>query len=215
MDYLLPSLVVLLVLAWAWHAWQRRSAAKVKRPRPLEVLPEQFITADIETTGLDPSRHEIIEIAAIRVNRDSEWHQTFTGLVKPKRKVSAKVTSITGITNDMLEREGEALESVMVEFLEFVGSRPLVFYNAEFDMGFLVRAARRVSRRIDNPVASALAMAREAWPDLPSYNLGNLCRTAGCHGWSASGAEGLRARHARLWRRGFGARASSLNLKVL
>jgi DNA polymerase III subunit alpha, Gram-positive type len=80
--------------------------------------------------------HEIIAIAAIRVNRDFDLHETFRGLVKPKRKISAKISSVTGITNDMQAREGERLEDVMVEFLDFVCDRLLVFYNAAFGMAF-------------------------------------------------------------------------------
>jgi len=178
MRYLVASLVVLLILAWAWLVVRRRGRTK---PKPLSlVLPAQFIVADIETTGLDPLKHEIIEIAAIRVNRDSGRHDTFTGLIKPKRKISAKIASITGITNDLLQREGEPLEDVVIAFLDFIGDRPLVFYNAPFDISFLVRAAGRVSREINNPVTCALAAARQAWPGLPSYSLVNLCRMANC-----------------------------------
>jgi DNA polymerase III epsilon subunit family exonuclease len=166
-DYLM-ALAVVLVLAWACVVLRFRSTARAQRLSLLQVLPPEFIIADIETTGLDPLRREIIEIAAIRVNRDFDLHETFTGLVKPKRKISAKISSITGITNDMLAREGERLEDVVVEFLDFVGDRPLVFYNAEFDMAFLARAAHRVSRRIENPVTCALGMARDAWPGLPT-----------------------------------------------
>jgi len=178
MPYLVAFLVVLLIVVWAWLVVRRRARS---RPKPLSlVLPAQFIVADIETTGLDPLKHEIIEIAAIRVNRDSDRHDTFTGLIKPKRKISAKITSITGITNDLLQREGEPLEDVVIAFLDFIGDRPLVFYNAPFDISFLVLAAGRVSREINNPATCALAAARQAWPGLPSYSLVNLCRMANC-----------------------------------
>lgn len=176
MNYLVPFLLVLLILGLAWLVLRRRDRSK---PKPLSlVLPAQFIVVDLETTGLDPMKHEIIEIAAIRVNRDSNLHDTFSGLVKPRRKISAKIASITGITNDLLEKEGEPLDDVLRAFLDFIGDRPLVFYNAAFDMSFLARAASRVSREISNPVTCALAEARQAWPGLPSYSLVNLCRMA-------------------------------------
>ena len=178
MEYLPLFVPVLLTLAGAWLLFRRKGRRRPK-PRSL-VLPAQFIIVDIDTTVLDPLKHEIIEIAAIRVNRDPTLHDTFTGLVKPKRKISAKIASITGITNDLLEQEGEPLEEVVAAFLDFIGDRPLVFYNASFDMSFLIRAAGRVSREINNPVTCALAAARQAWPGLPSYNLGNLCRMANC-----------------------------------
>ena len=77
----------------------------------LNHLPEQFIVFDLETTGLDPSRHQIIEFGAIKVNRDSTNHQTFQTLVKPTRKVSTKITEITGTTNEMLA-DGDTIARV-------------------------------------------------------------------------------------------------------
>lgn len=153
------------------------------RQRPqkvdLSVLPEQFVVADIETTGLEPEKHEIIEISAVKVNRDSNIHTTFSSLIKPEKKVPKKITELTGITSEMLEREGEKLDSVMTEFVNFVGDLRLVFFNAPFDHTFLRNAANRIGMKIENPVSCALDMARRAWPGLKSYKLGDLARTGG------------------------------------
>jgi DNA polymerase III epsilon subunit family exonuclease len=153
------------------------------RQRPqkvdLSVLPEQFVVADIETTGLEPKKDEIIEISAVKVNRDSNIHTTFSSLIKPEKKVPKKITELTGITSEMLEREGEKLDSVMTEFVNFVGDLRLVFFNAPFDHTFLRNAAHRIGMKIENPVSCALDMARRAWPGLKSYKLEDLARTGG------------------------------------
>ena len=140
----------------------------------LSMLPEQFVVVDIETTGLSASRHEIIEIGAIKTNRDSDNHITFQALVKPSKEIPRKITEITGITQNMVDKEGEDLESVMREFIEFIGDLRLVAYNAEFDMGFLARSSKGCGLTIRNEYSCALQMARRAWPNMKSYKLAAL-----------------------------------------
>lgn len=151
-----------------------------KRPN-LSVLPEQFVVFDLETTGLKPEIHEIIEIGAIRVNRDSHHHDTFQALIRPRKRIPKKITEITGITQDMIEKEGEALEVALAQFLEFVGELPLVSFNAEFDMPFLMNAVNQTQAGppIKNRVSCALEMARRAWPGLKSYRLADLAKHGG------------------------------------
>lgn len=41
---------------------------RYRKPRmDLSLLPEQFVVVDLEMTGLDSDKHEIIEIGAVRV----------------------------------------------------------------------------------------------------------------------------------------------------
>lgn len=151
---------------------------KKKKQPDLSVLPERFVVFDLETTGLKPELHEIIEIGAIRVNRDSEQHDTFQALVRPSKKVPKKITEITGITQDMIEKEGEPLASALPQFIEFIGQLPLVAFNSDFDMAFLSSAITKVlpDAKIDNPVSCALKMARRAWPGRKSYGLADLAK---------------------------------------
>ncbi len=145
----------------------------------LSMLPEQFVVFDLETTGLNPTKHEIIEIGAVKVNRDSNNHTTFQALVKPSKKVPKKITEITGITQKMVDSEGEEMGSVLKEFVDFIGDLRLVTFNAEFDMGFLKEAAKSHGLLIKNPVSCALKMARRAWPGLQSYKLADLANMGG------------------------------------
>jgi DNA polymerase III subunit epsilon len=143
-------------------------------------MPESFVVFDLETTGLDPSRHEIIEVAAVRYRKGSASHDTYQNLVKPAKKVPKKITDITGITQEMVERDGKQLPAVLSEFSEFVGSLRLVTFNAEFDMGFLHAACDRSGLpRPANPVSCALKMTRRAFPNRDSYRLDDLARDGG------------------------------------
>ncbi len=151
---------------------------KFRSPKPLDlsVLPAQFVVFDLETTGLDPTKHQIIEIGAVRVKRDSNLHDTFQTLVRVNRKLPSKIVSITGITDDLLASEGKSLESALNEFLDFCKDDRLVAFNADFDMAFLRNASAQFGLTIDNPVSCALKMARRAWPGRKSYRLVDLAR---------------------------------------
>lgn len=152
--------------------------SKRKKKPDLSVLPERFVVFDLETTGLNPETHEIIEIGAIRVNRDSKNHDSFQALIRPQRKIPKKVTEITGITQNLVEKDGESLEIALPQFLDFVGELPMVSFNAEFDMAFLKKAVNQtqVGTPIKNRVSCALKMARRAWPGRKSYRLADLAK---------------------------------------
>lgn len=188
----MEQFIVLAVIIWAVWSFvvrSKRRAAAGKKPSQgsahiqrgdLSMLPERFVVLDCETTGLQPERHEIIELAAIRVNRDSDDHETFSALVQPRGRISSKITSITGLDRKILEAEGLEIGIVLRQFREFVGDLPLVAFNAEFDMGFLHSECDRASLpRFHNKWDCALKVARKAWPERSSYRLGAICREAG------------------------------------
>lgn len=159
-------------------------------PKPADVhqlatdhLPDTFVVLDLETTGLDAARHEIIEIAAILYQKGIANHQTLQALVKPSKKVPKKITDITGITQQMLDTKGEPLPDVMREFAAFVGQHRLVTFNAEFDMAFLHAATTQLGLpKLKNPVSCALKMAKRAWPKRKSFRLTDLSSDGGFSG---------------------------------
>ena len=142
-------------------------------------LPEQFIVFDLETTWLDADKHEIIEIAAIKFIRGRTSQQTFQGLVKPSKRLPKKIIELTGITDDMLEKDGDSVRKAIEEFAAFAGNLRLVSFNADFDMAFLQRAASGCGLpHFSNPVSCALKMARRAWPKRKTYRLVDLAKDA-------------------------------------
>ncbi|MBL0729663.1 PolC-type DNA polymerase III [Piscinibacter sp. HJYY11] len=166
--------VIIFVAAIAYFALKLRLPTKQKISR--DHLPDVFVVIDLETTGLDASKHEIIEIAAIRYRKDGgKEHETYQSLVRPKKKVPKKITEITGITQEMIERDGQELHKALAEFNEFIGTHRLVTFNAEFDMAFLTSAWKKCDHAVPrNQVSCALKMARRAWPGRKTYRLSDL-----------------------------------------
>ena len=111
--------------------------------RPLhEVV---FVIFDLETSGAAPSTGAgITEIGAVKV-RGGEIIGEFQTFVNPQHGLSEFITSLTGITDDMLANAPK-IKCVLPDFFEFLGSHKetvLVAHNAPFDLGFLKAAATK------------------------------------------------------------------------
>ena len=94
-----------------------------------------YVILDFETTGLDPTSAEIIEIGAILVE-GLEEKDRFHALVKPTGKLPRVITQLTGITDEMLASE-KPLAEVLPAFLEFMRDYPVVAHNASLEQNFL------------------------------------------------------------------------------
>ena len=104
---------------------------------------DKLVLFDTETTGLQFSRDEIIEFAAVVVEQREgtavvtrEYDELVT--LTPGNTVPPKIQELTGIsTQDILER-GIAKTRVCRDIAEmFAGNTLLLAYNAHFDLSFL------------------------------------------------------------------------------
>lgn len=140
--------------------------------------PKEFIVLDFETTGLDPSSCEIIEIGAIRCNSRFEQLARYETLVKG-HKVPAKITEITGITQSHADA-GKPPAQATQELLNFIGKLDIYAHNADFERRFLSEAARKyLNARVNNHFSCTIAAAKSRWPGLHSYKLQALAEMAG------------------------------------
>jgi DNA polymerase III epsilon subunit family exonuclease len=137
----------------------------------------RYVAFDLETTGKDPRRDEIIEIGAVRISGGVAGEE-FSALVKPSRSLPRLITEITGISDRDLEN-APPLEEVLPKFLDFIGEDTLVAHNIEFDYAFLKRAARRIlKRRLANETFCTLVAARARMPG-QSHRLGAVAESLG------------------------------------
>ena len=78
----------------------------------------KIIFFDIETTGFNPFSHEIIEISA--VDQDDN---VFDSLIKPKKKIPKKITTITNISDEMV-KDSDSIEIVLENFKNYILNDP-------------------------------------------------------------------------------------------
>ena len=100
-------------------------------------FPKGMVAFDLEMTGLSPVFDKIIEIAAVKFDKEGQI-STFHQLINPMITIPDFTIDYHGITNDMV-RECPTLKKPLKAFKEFFGDYPLLAHNAQFDLGFLVR----------------------------------------------------------------------------
>ena len=104
---------------------------------------DRLVLFDTETTGLQFSRDEIIEFAAVVVEqRDGKpaIMQEYDQLIalSPGGFVPPKITELTGISTQDLQEKGLPKTRVARDVCEMMqGNTLLLAYNAHFDLSFL------------------------------------------------------------------------------
>ena len=119
---------------------------------------EEVIILDFETTGLASHQDRIIEFGAAVVQGD-EIKSTFASLCNPGIYISPFITSLTGITNEMV-RDMPAPERLMPDLYDYIGNRPILAHNASFDSRFLKAEMARIGKAVENPTLCTMLLAR-------------------------------------------------------
>jgi DNA polymerase III alpha subunit (gram-positive type) len=109
---------------------------------------------DFETSGLNVYKEDVIEIGAKCVETDKVYNSLVIPMIlaKAKQGIPSKITEITGITNDLLKKDGKKTLQAFLEFFYFLqdvydqyNDITLVAHNGlTFDDLFLKRMLRYV-----------------------------------------------------------------------
>lgn len=144
-------------------------------------LPEEYIVIDTETTGLDYDFCQIIEVSALKCSGGVVTDQ-FSSLVRPRVRYSYKpgetnkyidefIVNLTGITNEMLDNAPTA-DTVIPQFLEFIGDAILIGHNVNFDVNFLYDASvENTGMPLRNDFIDTLRIARKVFPGMAHHRL--------------------------------------------
>ena len=146
---------------------------RVKKGKKLNDKLSEYTVVDIETTGFSPQKNKIIEIAAVKV-KNGKVVDKFQKLVNPEERINYYITNLTGISNDMVSK-ADKIDSVILEFKEFVGDSVIVGHNVNFDINFLYDNLYNVSGGyLMNDFIDTMYMSKELLPGLSNYKLESL-----------------------------------------
>jgi DNA polymerase-3 subunit epsilon len=152
---------------------ERLKKVRDKKGNNLAQFVSDYVIIDIETTGLDTTFDEIIEIGALRV-KDNKIIDSFTSLVKPVYEIDEYITELTGITNEMLENAPK-IDKVIPKFRQFISNSILVGHNVNFDINFLYDAfMNTLEESLSNDYIDTMRMSRFLLKELKHHRLVDL-----------------------------------------
>lgn len=144
-----------------------------------EVIPFNgtYVVFDLETTGLDGNKDDIIEIGACKII-NGKITETFSTLVNPNKHIPKDATDTNHITDDMV-KDAPTINYVMPDFYKFCYGSTLVGQNVAFDISFIHTISKKLSYQFDHELMDTLPMAKELLPGLKNYKLGTIAEKLG------------------------------------
>lgn len=142
----------------------------------------RFAVVDVESTGLDPLQHRILQVAVVLVDRHGHVLDRWSSYVRPRwgRLSRLGPVHVHGIRHRDLRGAPRSAE-VMAELLRRIDGTVLTAHNLEFDLAFLRAEAGRAGLGFpDVPHLCTLQMSRRLDPDRRlRHRLSDLCARHG------------------------------------
>jgi DNA polymerase III subunit epsilon len=132
-----------------------------------------YAIIDIETSGGSPVTEKITEIA-ILLHDGQRVVNEFTTLINPEKKIPYFITSLTGISNEMVAESPKFYE-VARKIIELTDNCVFVAHNVSFDYQFIRNEFKRLGYEYTREKLCTVQLSRKMIPGLPSYSLGKLC----------------------------------------
>ena len=109
--------------------------------RFMSISDAEFCIVDIETNGSKIDKHQIIELAAVKV-RNGVITDRFESLVYC-REINKHITEITGISVEDT-KNAPNLKKVLYEFKTFLGNAIFIAHDVKFDYKFISLSMQKI-----------------------------------------------------------------------
>lgn len=141
-----------------------------------------IVVFDTETTGLSRTYARIVELAAVKLDKDLNEVGEFCSLCNPGVPIPDEASMIHGITDEMVA-DKPFCDDIVEKFVdEFVSGLPLAAYNGDrYDIPLIKNAMARRGRDFDCRSIDILNIARKVYVNdgLPDNKLETIARHVG------------------------------------
>ncbi len=134
-----------------------------------------YAIVDIETTGGYAASHGITEISVF-IHDGAKVVKHFETLINPQQSIPKYITALTGIDNRMVE-DAPAFDDIAEVLYDLLNENIFVAHNVNFDYSFVKHQLKISGFELTAKKLCTVRLGRKIFPGLPSYSLGNLCRS--------------------------------------
>ncbi len=138
---------------------------------------ENVVVFDVESTGINTTEDEIVQIAGIKINNKGEAIESFQRFLNPKKSVGDSYL-VHGFSDQFLKENGENKKVVLKDFLKFIKDTVIVGHNVTFDISILNSELERLSleKASFKTYYDTLDIARRFYPSLTNHKLETLSK---------------------------------------
>lgn len=136
-----------------------------------------YCIIDVETTGGKANNSKITEIAAYRYDGVKIVDELNT-LVNPECTIPEYISSLTGITNEMVSNAPKFYE-IAKDIVRITEGAVFVAHNVAFDYKMIQSEFEGLGYQFNRDILCTVKLSRSMLPGYDSYSLGNICTDLG------------------------------------
>ena len=114
----------------------------------------------IETTGINTAADKIVEIAALKIDKNN-LKSLFHQIINPEKEIDKNISNIIGYSNEELKKYPKITE-INERFINFINSSTLIGHNNDFIFSFL---NKELNVEISNEKIDVFEIAKKKYPN--------------------------------------------------
>ena len=114
----------------------------------------------IETTGINLSTDKIVEIAALKIDKN-KLKSLFHQIINPEKEIDETISNIIGYSNEELKKYPK-INEINESFINFINSSTLIGHNNDFIFSFL---NKELNVEISNEKIDVFEIAKKKYPN--------------------------------------------------
>lgn len=136
-------------------------------------LDDDYVVVNIETTGINKSRDDIIEISAVKVS-DGVIVDRFHSYVNIDRHIPEEITELTNVSDSDI-KGAPSLSEVINIFWEFIQGTYLVAHCMPFEEAFLKKSIQDSNVYFDDvTLVDSMLLSRVIMPKIERYTIPDI-----------------------------------------